>query len=162
MASERTVSTQIWALYQKLRQKESCFLQGLRDEVEGGREREILSGEEREGKERELGQREKQTEKLRKEATLNIILDKTGLIDNSGNVIRLPGCNLKCVLENDFLNVYIVVFYASRWEKEYQRIQKDQSLTFMSNYDSGLTLAHRTLLCKLETDRCSHPPQHVA
>lgn len=85
-----------------------------------GAEREILSGEKREGRERELGQREKQTEKLRKEATLHYT--RQNRADNSGNVICLPGCSVKCVLENDFLKVYIVVFYASRWEKEYQRI----------------------------------------
>ena len=65
-----------------------------------GREREILSEKEREeeGREREVRQRGNQRQKEGEVQERNhtcINLDKTGLVDCTGNVICLPGCNVK-------------------------------------------------------------------
>lgn len=56
-------------------------------------------GKRGEGKE-EREVRQRKAEKFRKEASHTCIkLDKTGLIDYTGNVICLPGCVLKCSLK---------------------------------------------------------------
>ena len=81
----------------------------------GEREREMLSGAEREEEGRERNETEirdrKREGRQRNHTCINV--DKSGLIDYAGNVICLPGCNVNSVyLKMISWKCIFVVFHA--------------------------------------------------